>query len=742
MNLSLFATAPVNFSQQLADELTALGATDVKQKRAGAEFTGSLETAYRACLWSRIANRILLKLGSFPVESTDALYAAIQSINWSEHLAADGSLAIDLNCSRSAITHSHYATLVVKDAIVDQLRDSSGERPQIERAEPDLRVNVHIDRNRAEVSIDLSGDSLHKRGYRLDPVAAPLKENLAAALLIRAGWPEIAAAGGALVDPMCGSGTLPIEAALIAADSAPGLDRLYWGFNGWQQHDAELWQKLRDEAEERREIGLQTMPPLIGYDIDKSAVRAALANAMRAGLHGYLHIERRAISDARPPSQPKGVTGLVTINPPYGERLGTSPEILKLYREIGQTLQQHFNGWRAIILANDPELGFRIGIRSRKPFPFYNGALECSLLDCTIESARYFTPKIKVAAADQSSSDRLSAIMNRARTALANDSTGAEMLNNRLRKNRKHLARWARREGISCYRLYDADLPEYALAIDLYHDTDQQLWIHAQEYRAPRTIDTDKAATRLVEAITSISSVLEVPLSRIFLKVRQKQRGQAQYARHGSASQFHQVDEFGCSLLVNFEDYLDTGLFLDHRLTRRMIGEAAAGKHFLNLFGYTASATVHAARGGARTTTTVDLSKSYIDWATKNLALNKIEGNNHRLIQADCIEWIDKAIKAPISRRYGLIFLDPPTFSNSKSMRDHFDIQRDHVELIGKVARLLEPDGLLIFSTNFRPFKLDQPALKGLKIEEISRQTIPQDFARKGVIHHCWKISR
>lgn len=312
------------------------------------------------------------------------------------------------------------------------------------------------------------------------------------------------------------------------------------------------------------------------------------------------------------------------------------------------------------------------------------------------------------------------------------------MLANRLNKNRKHLAKWLQREGIFCYRLYDADIPEYAVAIDIYEDIQQKRWVHVQEYAAPKSIDAALARHRLQDALAVITECLAVPAQQIFLKVRQPQKGNAQYEKLSQQQTFHEVIEAGQHFLVNFKDYLDTGLFLDHRITRGKLSELAAGEHFLNLFAYTGSGSVYAAKGNAKTTTSVDMSRTYLEWAKRNMALNGFTDVRHQYIQANCLEWLDKA--AQESRRYGLIFLDPPSFSASKRMTGTLDIQRDHVALLRKTVRLLTPEGILIFSNNLRSFKLDSDALGQLQIKNISRLTLPKDFERNPKIHHCWKI--
>ena len=711
--LKLFATCPKGIEPLLADELRALAAEGVRETRAGVAFEGTLATAYRACLWSRLANRILLPLKSFPAPSPEVLYEGAQTIVWKEHLAPEGTLAVDFTTSQSAITHSHYGALKVKDAIVDQLRDEFGARPSVDTAQPDVRVNVYLLRDEATISLDLSGESLHRRGYRTQTVEAPLKENLAAAILMRASWPDIAKEGGALVDLMCGSGTLLIEGALMAADAAPGLARQYFGFLHWKQHAVATWSELIEEAHKRREAGLQKLPPIHGYDRDPLAIRSARDNLKRAGLGKLVAAKQRELSACAPEETP---TGLVVVNPPYGERLGATSELSALYAELGTQLKICFPGWRAAVFTGNPELGKSMGLRAVRMHTLYNGAIECKLLHFAI------TPEYIVG--------------NRvAKPFEIRPGSSAEMFANRLRKDLQHFGRWARRQEISCYRLYDADLHEYNLAIDVYESSKR--YVHVQEYEAPDTIDPDKARQRLQHALGVIPLALEIPPEQIFFKVRRRQKGGGQYEKLNETGVFHEVSEGPCRFLVNFTDYLDTGLFLDHRATRTMLGELAKGKDFLNLFGYTGTATVHAALGGAASTTTVDMSYTYLDWARRNFGLNGLDGKKHKLVQADALTWL----KENRQQYYELIFLDPPTFSRSKRMEDTFDVQRDHVALISNAAALLEPEGILVFSTNLRRFKIDLEALSPLTVEDITRGTIPPDFERNPKIHRCFRIT-
>ena len=713
---SYIATAPMRMEQLLAEELRNLGAVDVAESRVGASFNGTLETAYKACLWSRTANRILLPLASFAAETPAALYEGVQCVSWSDHFGVTQSFAVECNSSRSQISHSHFAALKVKDAIADQFRERQGARPSVQVEQPDILINLYLLRDQATLSLDLSGESLHRRGYREQGLGAPLKENLAAAMLLRAGWPEMAARGGALLDPMCGSGTLPIEAALMAADIAPGLLRSHWGFLHWKQHDEALWNRLLSEAHTRREKGLAQLPVIVGCDQSAPAVRSAQTNAARAGLQGRVRFEQRELSQAAPVSA--AVNGLVVANPPYGERLGRDSDLPRLYRLLGDTLKQRFTGWQAAILTGTPELGKRLGLRARKIYSLFNGAIECKLLCIDIDPEWFVNDRrFPTPLPAESRSD------------------GAKAFANRLLKNRKHLVRWLQREGISCFRLYDADLPEYALAVDVYGTEPPR--VHVQEYQAPDSIDPRKARLRLREALGVILETLEIDEERLYFKVRKPQKGSAQYQKLATSAKFYQVNEGACRLLVNFEDYLDTGLFLDHRKTRRLLAELAAGKRFLNLFCYTGTASVYAASGGALATTSVDMSNTYLDWAKRNMQLNRFDGAEHRFIRADCVEWLKRGDDG---NRYGLIFLDPPSFSTSKRMDATLDLQRDHVDLIRGAARLLEPDGVMIFSNNLRRFRMERERLENLEVEDISRATLPNDFQRNPRIHNVWRI--
>jgi 23S rRNA (guanine2445-N2)-methyltransferase / 23S rRNA (guanine2069-N7)-methyltransferase len=375
---NFYATTAKGLELLLVDELRGLGASDAAEKLAGVSFSGDIALAYKACLWSRLANRILLKLASFPARTPQELYVGVQSIAWDAHLSAQGTLAVNFTCNQSEINHTLFGAQKVKDAIVDQFRDKYQERPSVDKDYPDLCINVYLQRDIATISLDLSGESLHKRGYRLAGGLAPLKENLAAAILIRSGWPAIAKEGGSLLDPMCGSGTLLIEGALIAADRAPGLYRQYYGFLGWKQHREDLWKNLIEQAANRAKVGLTQLPVIIGFDQDSNAIACAFENIERAGLTGKVHVEKRELAQFNP--KPNAKPGVVVTNPPYGERLGEIESLGALYTCLGARLKLAFVGWKAAVFTGNPDLGKVMGIRAKKFYALFNGALPCKLL--------------------------------------------------------------------------------------------------------------------------------------------------------------------------------------------------------------------------------------------------------------------------------------------------------------------------------------------------------------------------
>jgi 23S rRNA (guanine2445-N2)-methyltransferase / 23S rRNA (guanine2069-N7)-methyltransferase len=718
------ASSPRGLAQLLARELTEFGATEIREHSSDVSFHGSLEAAYRASLWSRTANRIFLELAQFEAADADAFYGCARKIDWLAHIGPGATLACDFSGHHPTLIHTHYAALKLKDAICDELRARGGYRPAISTEQPGVRVHAHARGTAITVALDLSGESLHRRGYRREAGEAPLKENLAAGILLRSGWPQLAAAGAEFLDPMCGAGTFVIEAAMMAADIAPGLKREYFGFLGWRQHDQDLWLRLRSEAISRAHGAEAACITIRGVDNDVVAVGRARANAQSAGIAALVEFAHTDLSQAAPVQTNRA--GLLCTNPPYGIRLADHESSRETYRQLGTVLRERFLGWQASVLCADPQSGLELGIRAHRSHVVWNGAVECRLLRLNIEQR-----SIDSAVRRRTAGVHVDADLR--------TSPGAQMFANRLVKNIKKLRAWAESAGVSCYRIYDADMPEYALAIDLYRTVPDRLdWLYVQEYAAPPTIDAHAARRRRTEALSVLTDVTAVPTERIRLRLRRKTRRGTQYETITEQPDYHVVEEGELKFRVTLDKYLDTGLFLDLRLVRARLRALAVDKRFLNLFAYTGAATVYAAAAPAQASTSIDLSKTYTDWAARNLELNGLQSSRHTLLRADCNEWLERARQK--RERFDLIFLAPPTFSNSKRMQGVLDLRRDHVALVDACGALLASGGLLIFSTNARRFKLDEGLQDRFSVTDISPQTLPTDFERNPRIHRCFEL--
>ena len=697
---SLFASTARGLEELLKTELEGLGATDCQVVQGGVHFQGDTRLLYQSLMWSRLASRIMLPLGECRVYSDLDLYLGVQAIPWTEMFNPGATFAVHFSGLNDEIRNSQYGALKVKDAIVDSFTRKNLPRPNVDRESPDLRINVWLNKETAHISLDLSGEGLHLRGYRDGTGMAPIKENLAAAIVMRSGWVP----GTPLLDPMCGSGTLLIEAAMLATDRAPGLHRGHWGFGGWAQHDDTIWKEVKAEAQTRARQGLAAYESrFYGSDVDARVIERARRNARRAGIGELIDFDVKDVAQLNNPL-PKGPYGTVISNPPYGERLESEPALIALHSLLGRIMKSQFGGWNLSVFSASPELLSCLQLRADKQFKAKNGPLDCVQKNYHLAESEGGKPAML-----------------------------AEDFANRLRKNLKKFEKWARQEGIECYRLYDADLPEYTVAIDRYSD-----WVVVQEYAPPKTGDAHKARQRLFDIIAATIAVLDMAPNKLVLKTRERQKRKNQYQKMAEKGDFIEVQEYNARLWVNLTDYLDTGLFLDHRIARRMLGQMSKGKDFLNLFSYTGSASVHAGLGGARSTTTVDMSRTYLEWAERNLRLNGLTGRAHRLMQADVLGWLRES-----TEQFDLIFIDPPTFSNSKRMEDAFDVQRDHIRLMTDLKRLLRKGGTIMFSNNKRGFRMDHDGLAalGLKAQEISQKTLSQDFARNRQIHNCWLIT-
>lgn len=708
----------------LQEELQGLGIEQIERFPGRLIFKGTLEQAYRICMWSRLASRVLLPIHTHELErSHDArdvaeeLYEGAISFDWSLIFAPQSTFAIRLHVEREIMVNSQFATLRVKDGVVDSFMEAVGRRPSIDTKQPEITLYVLAGKTEHTYCLDLSGDSLHKRGYRRFMTDAPIKENLAAAILQKAKLLELRP--DIILDPMCGSGTFIIESLMLLTDRAPGLVRRF-GFNGWNGHNHDLWMSIKAEAAERHQQALeQPLPKFYAFDADWEAVKATKQNIIAAGFENQLDLiqmEERTLSDW-PDFELGNQTAFIVTNPPYGERLGDKASNRALYLGLSALLQKNFPNQTAAVIAAAVEQADVMAFSEPQTMRLMNGKLPIYVRLGKIKPASVVKPFLETWQPLQ-----------------FEPIEGAEDFANRLQKNMQTLKKWAVKDNVFCLRLYDADLPDFNVAVDLYGDR-----LHVQEYAPPKTIDPEKAKKRFNLALAAIRAVTGLGRDAIFIKTRARQEGKNQYTKQSTASKRFIVQEGKAKILVNMTDYLDTGLFLDHRQIRLRIAKEARGKHFLNLYSYTSTASLHAALGGAASTTSVDLSNTYLNWSKENFVLNGLTVDHadeqHQFFASDCFEWLKEG-----HEQYDLIFIDPPTFSNSKKFYGTFDVQRDHISLLKRAMNRLTTEGTLYFSNNYRGFELDEEIEAMFNVQEITQETIGPDFKRNQKIHRAWKI--
>jgi len=692
-------TTAKGLDELLAKEIARIcPGVELKTKPGQVLFTAELSQGYRVCLWSRLANRVLLKLAEGDADTAEDLYKVADSVNWSSHFRLEDTFAVDFRGSNHAINNTQFGALKIKDAIVDQFNDLFEARPSVDKLAPAIRIQGRLWQQTLGIYLDLSGYSLHQRHYRVKTGPAPLKEHIACAMLVRSGWTNNQQLP--LIDPMCGAGTIAIEAALMAANIAPGLKRKQWGFDHWQQHEGDVWADLLKQAQAQ---SIEPQCSIVANDIEHRMVAMAKENADMAGVFKYISFS--SVDALKLSHDNAQDTGYIVSNPPYGERLSELTALLPLFQSWGAWLKQQYQGWNISLLTANRDLLRQMKLVAKREYKLMNGKLECLLVNFELDESncrvREQSPQVFDFA-------------------------------NRFTKNLKRTKQWLKKQNTNCYRIYDGDLPEYNVAIDRYAD-----WLVVQEYAAPKDVPQSKAKSRLHQILLSLPQVTDVAPDNIVLKVREQQKGKTQYQKVAEHQQTIEVFENGAKFKVNLRDYLDTGLFLDHRITRQLVQQKAKGKDVLNLFAYTGSVSVHAALGGAKSVTTVDMSNTYLDWAKENFKLNELRGA-YEFVQADCLTWL-----AEHKQQYDLLFIDPPSFSNSKRMDTTWDVQRDHLGLLADAVSCLRSGGQILFSNNFRQFKLDEEGVSalGLRIENISKQTLPEDFQRNPKIHQCWLLS-
>ncbi len=751
--MEFFATCPKGFERLLADELAALGCSQVRPLKGQVSFVGEAADAYRACLWTRLASRVMLVLGRVDATSSDTLYEGLRALDWDAHVGQGATLVVDAHGTNEALRNTQFVALRSKDAIMDSLMARRGVRPMVDTRNPDLTIAVRVTRQRATVALDLSGEPLFRRGYESAPgrraPIAPLRPDYAAALLAAGGWtaacrrPE---GSLKLVALHAGAGTVLAEGAAVALDRAPGLARQRWGFAGWAAHDETAWDVLLADARERAEAGERELE-LVAYEGRRGSATAVRQLLRAAGMDvdvsfvegpEELGAADLVVSDLSwlPADEPVVQVDVLTATRALLDATYAAPLVTLTRANVDDGAAGRALGATLELFVGQDDAVARV----------YEAAEELPERPAVQVGGERVA--VQVAASDQFAA--------------------------RLAKVAKLRAKWARREDVSCYRVYDADLPDYAVTIDLFEESVETVrerprrWLQVYEYAPPRNVDPALAQGRLLDVLAIAPRVLGVDPRDVFVRTRQKAKGGSQYADEAKAARpgrgrmvagaelvpgAHLIDEGGLVFEVNFSTRLDCGIFLDHRDTRAMLREMAkqtlGSKRFLNLFAYTGTGTCYAADGGMRHTTTVDLSGPSLAWARRNMARNGFTGPEHEFVQADVIAWISEQRRT--ANRWDLVFCDVPTFSNSARMRSaSFDVQRDHAELLIGVSRLLtrprdgHEGGVCVFSCNLRGFKPDVEKLAkaGVQIEDITERTIPEDFARNKRVHHCYLVRR
>lgn len=777
----IIVTCADGLEAPLQTELDSMAISSELKSTGRIAINATLEQIYKICLWSRVASRVLLPIKKRNINKdydvAEQLNGLAKTVDWTEWFGLDNTFAIRMSVDKRVQVSQQFAMLRIKDAIADTFSEKLDARPDVDSNHPDFPIYATVNEKQAEIFLDLSGTSLHRRGYRVAMTDAPLKENLAAGLLYTVGWHKKKNSYSALIDPMCGSGTFIIEALLMHCDYAVGIDKAesQFGFYNWPEHNSDLWQQCVVDAQERFHNGLEKaaagkLPTILGFDADAGAIKATHKNLIAAGLIElipHLTLEQRPLSQlkmalAKPLLDRKLKRPLVITNPPYGERLGEVDFIKPLYQGLGLTLQEIFEKQKYQpmlgLLAAHVEQADVLPIEDPQTLRCHNGAITV-----------YFRHGQLIRKEGDSLIDRFE------KTEIKVDE--AQDFVNRLQKNVNHLKKLAAKEDVTNLRVYDADLPDYKVAIDVYGD-----YVHVQEWAPPKTIPPETARKRFNLALMGIREVFGINREQIFIKTRARQVGNTQYGNPEASAQskdakdsneapkkdnrnrykgnkfqqareeakrleaqklaqkkrkMHVVQEDGAYFYVNFTDYLDTGLFIDHRNMRSMIRSASRGADVLNLFAYTCTASVHAALGGAKSVTSVDLSQNYLDWGKQNFALNGLDvtTSRYQFIASDIFDWIKDN-----TDQFDVIFIDPPTFSNSKKFQGTFDVQRDHTALINRAMNRLANGGVIYFSNNFTRFELDEELYDRYDVVEITNQTIGFDFNPKKPIHQSFEI--
>ena len=732
-NFDLIAACAFGLEAVVRRELAELGIDATIGQSGRVHFSGDLSVVAKANLWLRCADRILIRVAEFPAADFDALFETVRDYPWGQLIPAEGCFPVTGRSIKSQLTSVPAVQRSVKRAVVDALQRDHNTMTLSEQGAT-YKIDVALLKDQATITLDTTGRSLHRRGYRTLISGAPLKETLAAAMVLLSYW----RADRPLLDPFCGSGTIPIEAARIGRNIPPGMSREF-AYQQWSGLPAELWQEAVNEAEKGVLPSLQQR--LLASDVDFRVLKAARENAMAAGVQDDIHFQEMSVHDV----SSRRRFGCLITNPPYGQRLGDDHELDALYRRLPEVFAR-FPTWSHYVLTAYPGFENLVGRKADRRRKLYNGRIECTYYQFhgpkpvvsqeSSEGAIATPAETKSESSADSNQQAVQPYVHAVGAPAFGELTAkakeqAELFASRLRKRARHLRRWPSKRGITCFRLYERDIPEIPLVVDRYEDH-----LHITEYERPHDRDPAQHAKWLDLMAATAGETLQIPKQQVFLKRRDRLRDHSQYDKVDQTDHRLEVHEGGLTFLVNLADYVDTGLFLDHRITRSMVREEAKGKAFLNLFAYTGSFTVYAADGGARNTMTVDLSKNYLRWAQDNMRRNGFEGDQHQYHPGDIGTFVREH---PPGEKYELVVIDPPTYSRSKKTEQDWNVQTDALPLLLDLLPLVRKGGVIYFSSNFRRFKFDTAALAVSEVHEISKQTVPEDF-RNRRIHRCWRI--
>lgn len=753
--VELLAATAFGLEAVVVRELAGMGMVGKAVSTGRVLFRGGAGAICAANLRLRAADRVLLRVGEFGAGDFGELFEGVRGLAWEEWLGRDACFPVSGRSVKSRLSSVPACQRIVKKAIVERLRAAHG---VVELPETGARFGVEVSllEDRATLTIDTSGAGLHKRGYRTSVGEAGLKETLAAGLVLLSAWRP----GRALIDPFCGTGTICIEAALIGLNRAPGLKRRF-DAEAWPALARSLWEEAREAARagERGELE----QPIAGYDIDEEALRFAGAHARKAGVAGAVRFERRDFLELASELE----HGCIVTNPPYGARMGESEEVEALYRSF-PTVLRRLPTWSHHVLTARADFERVVGQEATRRRKLFNAQIECTYYQFLgpkpphmrrgrgEEAREGLVTALGGSEAGDGVGDGVGGSVGRPGGSAAarggNRSEGAgglgageapafgglrerdeaelalfeRTLVNCVRHRRRYAAR-----GITCYRVYERDMPDVPLVIDRYEDR-----VHVFEHEREHGRTPAQHADWLDRCRDIVARVMGV--EKVYMKTRLRQRGLRQHEKLGESGEFFTVREGGLSFLVNLADYTDTGLFLDHRATRGMVRREAKGRRFLNLFCYTGSFTVYAAAGGAAGTTSVDLSRTYLEWAKRNMSINGFTGftgREHRYVRSDVAAFLRGHERGA---HYDLAVVDPPTFSNSTATEEDWEVQRSHGEVLGLVMGLMSPGGVVYFSTNSRRFRLAEE-LGAFLPREISNRTVPEDFRNRRV-HRCWRM--